>query len=294
MKILEEKYPLGTLDGQKSAGRYIDGYLYDNLKILAEKIVEDNSFLGIGYSSTLEVGTGKSVLFTQIGEAWSYLMKEIHNIDVPFTCNNISWRGKEFINKALSLPKYSCILLDEWEDAHYWSELGITLRQFFRKCRQKNLFILVIIPNFFQLPMGYALGRSVFAIDVQFKGNFERGYFSFYNFESKRQLYLLGKKTHNYKIWKPSFFGRFTNGYGVPEEEYREAKRLDLEKWEKEDEKVGRKFDEHLYAQKVIRNCRAMGYSQELIGKVLGVSAMTISRIEQKSNNQDNSNQNPT
>jgi len=236
MKILEKKYPKGTYKYQKTAGRYIEKYLHDNLRSLAEVIHRDLTFLGIGFSSTLEVGTGKSVLFTQIGEAWTDMVNKIHGTDLTFTQKNIVFRPKDLITRAFEVPRYSCIVVDEWEDAHYWSELAMTLRKFFRKCRQLNLFILIIIPNYFQLPINYALGRSVFAIDVKFKGQFERGYFSFYDFESKRDLYIRGKKTHNYHVSKPSFSGEFEDGYGIPEQEYRGAKRKDMERMEFEEE----------------------------------------------------------
>lgn len=235
MKILEEKYPMGTFKYQKTPGRYIEQYLYDNLKSLAEVIVNDMTFLGIGFSSTLEVGTGKSCLFTQIGEAWTDLMNKTHGLNLTFTQKNIVFRPKDLIERAFELPKYSCILVDEWEDAHYWSELATTLRKFFRKCRQLNLFILIIIPNYFQLPINYALGRSIFAIDVKFKGQFERGFFSFYDFESKRDLYIKGKRFHNYHVTKPSFPGEFGDGYGIPEAEYRKAKEDDLKRTEIEE-----------------------------------------------------------
>lgn len=251
MKILKDKYPMGTLRYQKSDGRYINEYLYENLKGLAEVIKNDMTFLGIGFSSTLEVGTGKSVLFTQIGEAWSYLMKEIHGDSIPFTSQNLVWRPKALIERSFEVPKYSCIVLDEWEDAHYWSELGMTLRQFFRKCRQLNLFILIIIPNFFQLPPSYALGRSVFAIDIKFQGKFERGFFDFYNFDAKRELYLKGKKTQNYKVTKPTFQGRFTDGYGIPEDEYRKAKLEDLKMWD-EDEKKDKDNNPHEIKRQIV------------------------------------------
>lgn len=301
MKILEEKYPMGSFKGQKTSGRYIDGWLYDNMKILAEKIVEDNTFLGVCYSSTLEVGTGKSVMMTQLGEVWSHLMKEVHNIDVPFTCNNIVWRGKELIDRSLSLPKYSCILLDEWEDAHYWSELGMTLRTFFRKCRQLNLFVIVIIPNFFQFPMSYALGRSVFAIDVKFEGNFERGFYSFYNFDAKRQLYLLGKKTQNYKCWNPTFSGRFTNGYGVPEEEYRKAKLEDLKKWEEKDkeERKGQQRRENIvpYVDNFVKLMKKYGVNitqEDLVPLTTQLSEMSYYRDKKELEKKQNLNENST
>jgi len=59
MKYCIDKYPMGSFPSQQTAGKYIDGYLYENLQPLAKKIVDDMTFLGIIYSSTLEVGTGK-------------------------------------------------------------------------------------------------------------------------------------------------------------------------------------------------------------------------------------------
>lgn len=232
MKILEKKYPYGSFKGQKSDGRYIDGFLYKNLQVMADRIKDDMTFLGVCFSSTLEVGTGKSVFCTQIGEAWTEIINNKYNLNLEFTTNNIVFRPKDLIERSFELPKYSFILLDEWEDASYWSELGMTLRQFFRKCRQLNLFMMVIIPNWFQLNLSYAVSRSAFAVDVKFEQGFQRGFFDFYGFEAKKNLYVRGKKFHNYKVQRPNFQGRFTDGYGVPEKEYREAKLRDLMTYE--------------------------------------------------------------
>ena len=237
MKYCEEKYPMGSFPKQRSAGRYVDATLYDNLDILAKKITDDNTFLATCFSSTFEVGTGKSVFMQQLGECYTDRVNKRHGLNIPFTTDNIVFKPKDLIETAFKLPKYSCIILDEWEDAHYWSELGITLRQFFRKCRQLNLFIIIIIPNFFQLNIGYAVSRSIFAIDVRFEGEFERGYFRFYNFDRKKDLYLKGKKTYNYNVTQANFNGRFTKGYVVGEEAYRRKKDLDLREQEEIKEK---------------------------------------------------------
>lgn len=276
MKILLDKYPKGTYKGQVSDGKYIDGYLYSNLKLMAKKIVDDMTFLGIIYSSTLEVGTGKSVLGTQIGEAWSEAMREVHGIEIPWGIKNIVWRPKELIERSFQVPKYSYILLDEWEDATYWSELGMTLRQFFRKCRQLNLFIMCIIPNWFQMNMGYAISRSAFAIDVKFGDGFTRGNFSFYGFESKRRLYIKGKKEHNYYVSSPDFSGRFINGYGVDEAEYRIAKRKDLEKWEDPKEKP---LNEEDIKRKIVKEIldNSEKITQKDIAKAFGLTQQAVS-----------------
>ncbi len=238
MKILEEKYPKGTFKGQKTDGRYIDGYLHNNIEIIANSVTDDMTFLGTLYSSTLENGTGKSVLAQQIGEAYTDMVNKKNGLNLTFDMKNVVFTPKTLIERAYKLPRYSCIILDEWEDAHYWSELGMTLRQFFRKCRQLNLFIMVIIPNYFQMPMNYAISRSLFAIDVTFNSTdikaFDRGYFSFYNFGAKKNLYVKGKKTQDYNCVQPCFKGRFLDGYAVPEKTYRDAKYEDMIKQEKE------------------------------------------------------------
>lgn len=253
MKILEERYPMGSIKGQRTPGRYIDETLWENIKILAKTIVKDMTFLVNISSSTLEVGTGKSVFAQQFCEAYLEAVRQQHNIDNRLEVKNIVFRPQELIKRAFDVPQYSCVILDEWEDAHYWSALGMSLRQFFRKCRQLNLMMVCIIPNFFQLPMNYACSRSVAFIDVKFQGEFDRGYFDFYNFATKRTLYLQGKKTQNYNVVKPNFSGRFVDGYAIDEMVYRKAKRDDMLKEENEQEK---KLSEKHITIKIFRNFR--------------------------------------
>ena len=275
---------MGSWKGQKSPGKYIDGWLHKNLELYADKIVQDMTFLGIIYSSTLEVGTGKSVLATQIGEAWTEIINKKYNFNIPYSVENIVWRPKELIERAFQVPKYSFILLDEWEDSSYWSELGMTLRQFFRKCRQLNLFMIAIIPNWFQLPLSYAVSRSVFAIDVQFNNNLDRGYFSFYNFPSKRMLYINGKRNHNYKVARPTFNGQFGDGYGVDEAEYRKRKYEDMIKSEQENpEKLSKSQIETNMKADILK--KFLEYNPEWplkdLANLFGVSDRTISRWKQ-------------
>ena len=229
MKILTDKYPKGSLPNQQTDGRYIDENYYENLKVLAEVIVNDMTFMAIISSSTLEVGTGKSVFVQQTAEAWLYLVNKLHGFNLPeLNMSNIVFKPKDLIKRAFEVPRYSVVIVDEWDDAHYWSELGVSMRQFFRKCRQLNLFIILVIPNFFQMPINYAVSRSVFFVDVRFEGKFERGYFRFFNFNKKKDLYINGKKTQNYNCVKPDFIGRFTKGYCVDEQLYRKAKHDDM------------------------------------------------------------------
>lgn len=252
MKILKKRYPLGSIPKQQTDGRYINETLSENIKLLAKNIKKDMTYLGIITSSTLEVGTGKSVFAQQISEAYLEYVRQFHDIDNRLTMNNLVFRPQDIIERSFEVPRYSVIICDEWEDSHYWSELGTTLRQFFRKCRQLNLFIIVIIPNFFQLPMSYAISRSVFLVDVRFTGEFDRGYFSFYNFKKKKNLYIRGKKTQDYDSIKPNFTGRFVDGYVVDREQYLKEKMNDLlAQEEKEKQPLSPKHTEAMIFYKI-------------------------------------------
>lgn len=287
MKILTEKYPLGSFPHQKTAGRYIDGTLYENIKILAKNIVRDMTFLGIITSSTLEVGTGKSVFAQQLGEAYLNAVEEFHKINNELTMQNIIFTPKDLIKRSFQVPRYSVVILDEWEDAHYWSELGISLRSFFRKCRQLNLFIIIIIPNFFQLPMSYAISRSVFLVDVRFVGEFERGYFSFYNFSTKKDLYINGKKTQNYGIVRPNFVGRFVDGFVVDVKEYRKEKLLDMLKQEQQEKKplTEKQIKVQLFKQ---LHANLIEISVKRLAKGFGISSRTAFRWLSEEDKGDN------
>lgn len=277
MKILEKRYPKGSLPKQQTAGRYIDGTLWDNINILAKAITKDITYLGIISSSTYEVGTGKSVFAQQVAEAYLEAVKQHHKIDNKLTMENIVFSPKDLIDRAFNVPRYSVIISDEWEDLHYWSDLGISLRQFFRKCRQLNLFIIIIIPNFFQLPISYAIPRSIFLIDVRFHGEFDRGYFSFYNFSQKKDLYIKGKKTQNYGVTKPSFTGRFANGYVVDEKQYREAKLRDMINQDKKKQKEITFRDAKVLIFQQVRE-KMKDISIERLSKGFGISLRTGTR----------------
>jgi len=235
MKILKERFPKGTIPGQRTDGRYIDGKLWENISFLAKKVVKDMTWLTFISSSTLEVGTGKSVFAQQLCEAYLEAVRQHHNIDNKLEMKNIVFTPEDLIERSFKVPKFSCIILDEWEDTHYWSKLGMTLRKFFRRCRQLNLLMVCIIPNYFELPMGYAISRSIAMIDVKFDDELNRGNYSFYGYAKKKDLYLQGKKTQNYNVVKPDFNGRFVDGYVVDEKQYRRTKYLDLAKKEKKE-----------------------------------------------------------
>lgn len=229
VKVCPKDFPKGSLAGQQSDGFYMDGYIKENLDIMAERIVDDMQFVGV-ISGKGTVRNGKSTFAQHQGYYFTHKVNELHKCKNKFDMENIVFKADDLIEKAFKLPKYSVLVLDEGDDltAQYYSKLAIKLRRFFRKCGQLNLFFLLLIPDFFELPRAYAVTRSTYLINVMFKGRFERGFFEFYSGEKKRELYYKGRRYGDYHCVKPNFNGRFPKPYLVDEKKYRDKKLKDM------------------------------------------------------------------
>jgi len=214
MKFAKDIFPKGTFPKQQTDGAYISEFLGRNLDIYAKKIVKDMHFLGIvtGHDS---VGNGKSTMATHLGSYLTNKINELHGTDNTFTHRNMVFNSKELVTRSFELKKYSVIILDEGDDltTHGMKDMAVRLKRYFRKTRQLNQIIILILPSFFELPKFYALSRSHFLIDVKFEGEFERGFFKFYGPTAKKILYLKGKKEWNYEVCRPDFDGRFFSNY---------------------------------------------------------------------------------
>lgn len=214
MKFAEELYPKGTFKGQETDGAYINENLAKNLDVLAKKVSDDMTFLGL-ISGHDMVGDGKTTLLTQVGTYLTWKINQLQGTNNTFTDKNLVFGGTDLEKVSLELPRYSVIGMDEGDDVttHGMKEFAQKLKRYFRKCRQLNQIIIIILPSFFEFPKFYALNRSHFLIDVFFQGEYERGYFKFYGPLAKKMLYLKGKKEWNYDAWHSDFNGRFFSSY---------------------------------------------------------------------------------
>ena len=93
--------------------------------------------------------------------------------------------------------------------------------------RSKNLFVILCIPNFFELDRYPAMHRSTGLIHIN-----KRRSFGSYDYKKKKQLYLVGKKTYSY-ITSPSFIGAFTKYFPLNQEEYEAKKQEAISQWSK-------------------------------------------------------------
>lgn len=196
---------------------YMEKDLYNNLQTLKKAIKDDWDFIFLvdGYE-----GSGKSVIAQQC----AYVCDSTFNID------RIVFNHEDFRKAVLHSNKYEAIIFDEaYTDLSSSSTLTAINRSLcgmLTEIRQKNLFIFIVCPSFFDITRYVAVHRSQFLIHCKTEAGFSRGHYKVYTRDKKKVLYLLGKKTYSYseKTVKRDFRGNFRKFYTVDSEEYKKRK----------------------------------------------------------------------
>jgi len=242
VRVCQDIYPKGWSHNTKP-GFALELTLKENIDILVKNVANDWDFT-ILVTGGGEVRVGKSVLAMQIAAYWKQQIKEIYGIDIPFDEDkNMVFDGKELIKKGNYLGKnhtYAPLIYDEagadLEGRKAVTQMTKDVLDYYRECGQYNLLNILVLPEFFDLPKGIALSRSIFLIDVYYTatddGFFKRGYFNFYSRPNKKWLYLKGKKELNYKAYQWDFHGRFYEFYPINEKAYRAKKQVAMMKRE--------------------------------------------------------------
>jgi len=198
---------------------YIDGYLNSNLKLAKTTIHKDWDMI---FCVDGPEGSGKSVLTMQMA----------YDCDPSFNNSRVCFTPSEFRKAILTANKYQAVVYDEaytgLSSRATMSLINRTLISMLAEIRQRNLFVFIVMPTFFDLDKYVALWRSRALIHVYIGKNFQRGFFSFYNMDLKKDLYIKGKKFYSYFTPKPNFKGRFTNFYVTDEKEYKKKKKESL------------------------------------------------------------------
>ena len=177
-------------------------------------------------------GSGKSTLAFQIAKY----------VDNDFSISDIVFSPDEFRDKILHAKKGQAIVYDEaftgFSSRSSLSPVNKVLVSLAMQMRQKNLFILIVLPTIFLLDKYMAIFRTRALIHV-FESKGKRGYFKIYNSQKKRYLILMGQKTMTYKIkglytrFKGRFYGKFALGSDELEKKYRKIKEQALANSEK-------------------------------------------------------------
>ena len=196
----------------------------NKIKNLITKKDKDYVMIIDGYE-----GSGKSTAAQQ----WGKFVDP--SLDLPRICMT----ADEFKQAIIDAKQKQCVIYDEavtgMSSGDTITRIGRLLKSMMMQMRQKNLFVIVIIPSIFELNKYtvLSLSRNFFHI-YESKG--KMGYFVGYNRKDTKLLYLKGKKTYTYRV-KSRFIGRFLGKYVVDEQKYREKKEKALFSIEKEEKK---------------------------------------------------------
>ena len=201
--------------GEFTRTPYCDPQIREELLKVRERVLnKDRDFVAV-YDG--EEGVGKSVLAQQHAVI----------LDPNFTIDNIVFTADSFIKKIKdpNTKKGTCIVLDEaFSSANSrgaLTEVNRSMIGLATEMRQKNLFVLLVLPSFFDLDRYFALLRCRALFHVYFTPEEDRHYIVF-NKDTKKLLYLLGKKFYDYNKPKAPFApAKFFNQYTVDEEDYR-------------------------------------------------------------------------
>jgi hypothetical protein len=253
--------------------KYMDGYLrkgFTKAKSLVEK-----DWDWVTLVDGVE-GGGKSVIAQQCA----------YEVDKTLTLDRITFTPEEFKDAVLSAKKYQAVIYDEaytgLSSRGTISDINKTLVQMLAEIRQKNLFVFLVMPTFFDLDRYAAIWRSRGLIHVYTDKGYGRGYFAYYNKDRKKNLYILGKKFYDYRKPKPNFRGRFTAYYVVNQEEYRAKKLKALS--DHKDTAKNKEEDKFKVALKVIMNHMSLRQaSKELTDMGLPISYERIRQLIDKS-----------
>lgn len=227
-------------------------------KVKKKVLTKDRDFVAIVDG---EEGSGKSVLAMQIA---AYL-------DPDFNLDKVVFNSDEFL-KIIKDPKTkrgACIVLDEAfaaaNNRASLTEVNRAMIGVATEMRQKNLFVLMCIPSFFDLDRYFALWRCRTLFHVYFTPDEDRRYIVFPK-DLKKLLYLTGKKTYSYSkphSTYPPF--NFPNFYPVDEIEYRKKKAEAFRKRTVSNQARIWLTQRNAYAKYILKT---LGASQEEVAKI--------------------------
>lgn len=163
-------------------------------------------------------------------------------VDPSFNLSRVVFSPEEFRQAIFDAKKGQAIVYDEaftgLGSRSALSPINKYLVSLMMQMRQKNLFVILVLPTFFLLDKYAALFRTRILTHVYESKGGRRGYFRVYNQKKKKDLFLFGKATYSYpkKVFtrfRGRFYGVFALGDSEEEDKYRKKKSVALEMTEK-------------------------------------------------------------
>jgi len=239
------------LEKYSKDGDYMDGYLKANLDYLEKSLHNDyDLFIAIDGRERF----GKSTLGAQIAK---YL-------DPSYNIDRCVFTADQFMDAVAKAKPFQAIVFDE---AHGYlgsrqsmSKFNRMLIKIMSEMGSKNLIVIIILPNFFELDKYPAIHRTSCLINVH-----QRGSFKLFNYEKKKQLYLKGKRFYAYNVGA-NFHGKFTKHFPLNHNEYQAKKDASVI----EDQTINNREKRWLSQRdNLVRHFYATGeYTQEELSKI--------------------------
>lgn len=209
---------------------YIDGYLKRSLDTAKHRVIKrkwDYVCIVAGIP-----GSGKSTLARTIARY----------VDPNFTAEQMAFRADGewggFIPISNSVPENSAVVLDESFQA---LNTRVAMTPDFLKIinhlqliRQKNLFIILCLPNFFDLSKTIAVFRASHLFVTYASEDGRRGSFMAFDRGAKRKLYVRGSRYLDYNAYPANYVANFRRNREIgPEDVYEKFKQKHLVEQEK-------------------------------------------------------------
>ena len=184
-------------------GYYVSPPVYNQLMNGKDKVVKGN-LDRIYVIDGREGEGGKSTLAMQLAYAQ----------DPTLSLDNIVFKSRDFQTKIRELDKYKALIFDEsfrgLSSKSALSKQNKKLISLLQECRQRNLFVYIVLPSIFQLEVYVSVFRSQALFHAYCsKKDSNRRYFKVYNYQGKKELYRRGKKLLSYRYPKVRKTHRF-------------------------------------------------------------------------------------
>lgn len=227
---------------------YIDDWFVKELDFMKKKVHQNWDMIGCVDGNF--TGSGKSLLAQQAA----------YYLDQTFDFSRISWTYQDFANKIINAKPFTAFIYDEamagLNARRAMSKVNIEISTLLAEIRQKNLFIIIVLPCFYDLDKTVAVYLSKWLVHIK-SAKLIRGHYSFYSAQRKKVLYIQGKKLMNYQVVPPNFVATFSQPekknekqewtktqYVVDDKTYIEAKRHYLKRFDESDPEEKKKSSE--------------------------------------------------
>lgn len=255
---------------------YIDEKIRRKLDEDKEKVLKydwDRVFIVDG-----QEGSGKSLLALQLG----------YYLDSSLTLDRVTFNAEAFASAIDDAEKGQAVIFDEAFNGLSSSAATSRMNRFLvrklMECRQKNLFIIIVLPTIFMLQKYAGIHRSSGLFHVYANKRGERGFYKYYNRKNKKILYLSGNKYYEYHKPRIPYSFLFYSRYpkSIDEKEYRQKKLTALhESDEKSDESKMDAYRTGLFAYVLKKRYKMTYREQAKLLKDLGLT-LHVTNLQRK------------